>query len=127
MVVARPGMVRLRSAGESRAGRPLWVMSFGRGERQVLTVAGAHANEPVGGVSALALAEEFVRDPGVLEEWDCTWHFLLCLDPDGAALAVLDLGVAARLLLNAGTADLNRGTIMASTSSPSISRHKAMS
>ncbi|MFC4471156.1 M14 family zinc carboxypeptidase [Streptomyces xiangluensis] len=87
MVVARPGVVRLRSAGESRAGRPLWVLSFGRGERQVLTVAGAHANEPVGGVSAMALAEEFVRDPRVLEEWGCTWHFLLCLDPDGAALA----------------------------------------
>lgn len=87
MVVARPGVVRMRSAGESRAGRPLWVLSIGRGERQVLTVAGAHANEPVGAVSALALAKEFVHDPGVLEEWGCTWHFLPCLDPDGAALA----------------------------------------
>ncbi|GGX54676.1 M14 family zinc carboxypeptidase [Streptomyces fructofermentans] len=86
MVAARPDTVRLRTVGTSRAGRPLRLLSAGHGRRQILTVAGAHANEPVGGASSLALAADFVRDPRVLDELDCTWHFLLCLDPDGTTL-----------------------------------------
>jgi hypothetical protein len=86
LAAARPDALRLRTVGTSRAGRPLWLLSAGHGERQVLTVAGAHANEPVGGASSLALAEDFARDPRVLEELGCTWHFLLCLDPDGTTL-----------------------------------------
>ncbi len=87
LVRAAPGVLRLRSVGESRAGRPLWLLSAGRGDRQILTVAGAHANEPVGGASALRLAALLARRPAELERLDCTWHFLLCLDPDGAHLA----------------------------------------
>ncbi|MGW3848875.1 M14 family zinc carboxypeptidase [Streptomyces fagopyri] len=90
-VAARPGVLRLRDIGTSRAGRPLWLLSAGHGPRQVLTVAGAHANEPVGGATSLRLAQRFARDPGVLGGGagglNCTWHFLLCLDPDGASLA----------------------------------------
>jgi hypothetical protein len=87
LVAAAPEVLRLRSVGESRAGRPLWLLSAGRGDRQILTVAGAHANEPVGGASALRLARLFARRPEELERLGCTWHFLLCLDPDGAHLA----------------------------------------
>ncbi|MFJ5266148.1 M14 family zinc carboxypeptidase [Streptomyces sp. NPDC088387] len=87
LAAAAPGTLRLRAAGESRAGRPLWLLSAGHGERQILTVAGAHANEPVGGASALRLARLFARRPETLERLGCTWHFLLCLDPDGASLA----------------------------------------
>ncbi|WP_328747540.1 M14 family zinc carboxypeptidase [Streptomyces sp. NBC_00285] len=87
LVRAAPGRLRLEQAGRSRAGRPLWLLSAGRGERHILSVAGAHANEPVGGASALRLAALFARRPGMLESLDCTWHFLLCLDPDGAQLA----------------------------------------
>lgn len=90
-VAARPGVLRLRDIGTSRAGRPLWLLSAGHGPRQVLTVAGAHANEPVGGATSLRLARRLARDPSVLGTGDggldCTWHFLLCLDPDGACLA----------------------------------------
>ncbi|MEU8978626.1 M14 family zinc carboxypeptidase [Streptomyces sp. NPDC048309] len=88
MVAARPGLLRLRDIGTSRAGRPLWLLSAGHGSRHLLTVAGAHANEPIGGATSLRLAEEFARDPRVLGAGglDCTWHFLLCLDPDGATL-----------------------------------------
>ncbi|MEU6351150.1 M14 family zinc carboxypeptidase [Streptomyces sp. NPDC047072] len=82
-----PGTLSLRAVGESRAGRPLWLLSAGHGDRQILTVAGAHANEPVGGASALRLAALLARRPGILQDLGCTWHFLLCLDPDGAALA----------------------------------------
>ncbi|MER5404480.1 M14 family zinc carboxypeptidase [Streptomyces sp. NPDC002769] len=90
-VAALPGDLRLRDIGTSRAGRPLWLLSAGHGPRQVLTVAGAHANEPVGGATSLRLARRLARDPSVLGRGegglDCTWHFLLCLDPDGARLA----------------------------------------
>ncbi|MFH7593970.1 M14 family zinc carboxypeptidase [Streptomyces racemochromogenes] len=80
-----PGRVRLRQVGESRGGRPLWVLSVGgRGDggREVLVVAGAHANEPVGGATALDLARRAAGAPG----GGTGWHFLLCADPDGAEL-----------------------------------------
>ncbi|MFD3539413.1 M14 family zinc carboxypeptidase [Streptomyces sp. NPDC058662] len=107
-----PGEVRLSRAGTSRGGRPLWLLSLaadgplpatpappgGRAEgppppaatassgpgRNVLVVAGAHANEPVGGATALSLARRLLSDPG--PRAGCGWHFLLCADPDGAAL-----------------------------------------
>lgn len=80
---AYPGRARLRQAGESRAGRPLWVLSVGgHGGREVLVVAGAHANEPVGGATALELARRLAGAPG----GGTGWHFLLCADPDGAEL-----------------------------------------
>ncbi|MFE2528166.1 M14 family zinc carboxypeptidase [Streptomyces sp. NPDC059382] len=86
-----PTLVRLRQVGASRAGRPLWLLSVG-GEpagagapgRNVLVVAGAHANEPVGGPTALSLARRVIRD--LAPRAGCGWHFLLCADPDGAAL-----------------------------------------
>ncbi|MGW6687186.1 M14 family zinc carboxypeptidase [Streptomyces sp. NPDC054961] len=107
-----PDRVRLRQAGTSRAGEPLWVLSVGSPTEatatttaeaeaeagtgtgtgtaagagaatpNVLVVAGAHANEPVGGATALALARHLIRVPPT----GTTWHFLLCADPDGAAL-----------------------------------------
>ncbi len=98
-----PGQVLLRRAGSSRSGRPLWVLSVAPSEgpdarssdgtagplppgpaRNVLVVAGAHANEPVGGATALSLARRLVHDPA--PRAGCGWHFLLCADPDGAAL-----------------------------------------
>nr|WP_268249475.1 M14 family zinc carboxypeptidase [Streptomyces poonensis] len=87
LTAARPGLLRLSTVGTSRAGRPLWLLSAGHGRRHVLTVAGAHSNEPVGGASAIRLAERFALDPAQLDALDCTWHFLLCLDPDGMSLA----------------------------------------
>ncbi|MET8976187.1 M14 family zinc carboxypeptidase [Streptomyces sp. NPDC004539] len=87
LVASAPRELRLREVGESRAGRPLWLLSAGHGTRQILAVAGAHADEPVGGASVLRLARVLARRPKRFEVLDCTWHFLLCLDPDGAALA----------------------------------------
>ncbi|MEU3772804.1 M14 family zinc carboxypeptidase [Streptomyces sp. NPDC032472] len=84
-----PHLARLRRAGSSRAGEPLWLLSVDPGGaeppgRGVLVVAGAHANEPVGGATALALARRIVQ--GGAPRAGCGWHFLLCADPDGAAL-----------------------------------------
>ncbi|MGW1776013.1 M14 family zinc carboxypeptidase [Streptomyces sp. NPDC002104] len=89
-----PALARLRQIGASRAGEPLWLLSVGSMPKakatptptptaaNVLVVAGAHANEPVGGATALALARHLVRVPPT----GTAWHFLLCADPDGAAL-----------------------------------------
>ncbi|MFD4554139.1 M14 family zinc carboxypeptidase [Streptomyces sp. NPDC058469] len=82
----RPALCTLRQVGVSRAGRPLHLLSVGHAHRAVLVVAGAHANEPTGGSTLLALAERVVGE-GELRS-DTSWHFLLCADPDGASLHV---------------------------------------
>jgi hypothetical protein len=83
LVARNPAHVRLRRAGTSRAGNPLWLLSVGHGTRQALVVAGPHANEPVGGGTVLRLAERVLADPRLTAEADATWNLLLCLDPDG--------------------------------------------
>jgi hypothetical protein len=79
-----PGLSRLRQVGVSRAGRPLQLLSVGDGPRAVLVVAGAHANEPTGGSTLLHLAERALHEHRLRA--GTAWHFLLCADPDGAAL-----------------------------------------
>ena len=84
LVDRRPSDARLRQVGTSRAGLPLWLLSVGHGSRQALVVGGPHANEPVGGATALRLAERTLADPRLSDGADVTWNLLLCLDPDGA-------------------------------------------
>lgn len=83
LVARHPADARLRRAGTSRAGNPLWLLSVGHGSRQALVVAGPHANEPVGGGTVLRLAERALADPRLTVGADATWNLLLCLDPDG--------------------------------------------
>lgn len=85
-----PGTGRLRRIGTSRAGRPILMLSVGHGPRHVLVVAGPHPDEPVGGATALALAEQVARGDRLSAATDpalVTWDIILCLDPDGAALS----------------------------------------
>ncbi|SEO36364.1 M14 family zinc carboxypeptidase [Actinacidiphila rubida] len=86
LALRHPDLCRMRLAGESRAGRPLWLLSVGHGRRRILAVAGPHPDEQAGGATALWLAEQAVRDRRRLAEADVTWDFLLCLDPDGTVL-----------------------------------------
>ncbi|MEE4545755.1 M14 family zinc carboxypeptidase [Streptomyces sp. V4-01] len=81
-----PDLCRMRLAGESRAGRPLWLLSVGHGSRHVLVVAGPHPDEQAGGATALWLAEQAVHDRQRLKDDDLTFDLLLCLDPDGTVL-----------------------------------------
>ncbi|WNI17025.1 M14 family zinc carboxypeptidase [Actinacidiphila sp. ITFR-21] len=78
-----PRLCTLREIGQSREGRPLHVLSYGRGRRNVLVVAGPHSDERIGSATALRLAERVAADPWLHARADATWHFLLCLDPDG--------------------------------------------
>ncbi|WP_322900202.1 M14 family zinc carboxypeptidase [Actinacidiphila rubida] len=87
LTVRFPGTCRLREVGRSRAGRPLLMLTVGQGPRNVLVVAGPHANEAaVGGATVLRLAARMaeIRERG--EDDGSAWHFVLCIDPDGAAL-----------------------------------------
>ncbi|MFI9768615.1 M14 family zinc carboxypeptidase [Streptomyces sp. NPDC052415] len=90
LVSRYPGTGRLRRIGTSRAGRPLLMLSVGHGPRHVLVVARPHPDEPVGGATALALAERVAHGRGRSPATDptvVTWDIVLCLDPDGAALS----------------------------------------
>ncbi|MER7757250.1 M14 family zinc carboxypeptidase [Kitasatospora sp. NPDC097643] len=83
LALRHPDRCRLREVGRSRAGRPLLLLSVDRGPRAVLAVGGPHPNEPVGTAGALRLAELLLERPA---RPGLSWHLLLCLDPDGAAL-----------------------------------------
>jgi Zinc carboxypeptidase len=78
-----PGLCELRVVGRSREGRPLHLLTAGRGRRNVLVVAGPHSDERIGSATALRLAERVAHDPALHAGADASWHFLLCLDPDG--------------------------------------------
>ncbi|MFJ6568840.1 M14 family zinc carboxypeptidase [Streptomyces sp. NPDC091292] len=93
-----PGTCRLRRIGTSRGGRPIQMLSVGHGPRHVLVVARPHPDEPVGAATAMALAERMARGEGGASRatdlttvatnlTTVTWNFVLCLDPDGAALS----------------------------------------
>ncbi|MFI0938351.1 M14 family zinc carboxypeptidase [Streptomyces sp. NPDC021020] len=87
IALSYPEVCRLASVGTSRAGRPLLMLSVGHGERNVLVVAGPHANEAaVGGATVLRLAHTIARRRADGDDDGSSWHFLLCIDPDGAAL-----------------------------------------
>ncbi|MEG3626917.1 M14 family zinc carboxypeptidase [Streptomyces poriticola] len=83
LAARHPDRARLRRVGTSRAGTPLLLLSVGHGSRPALVVAGPHPNEPVGGATALRLAERALADPRLTDGADTSWHLLLCLDPDG--------------------------------------------
>ncbi len=83
LALRHPDRCRLREGGRSRAGRPLLLLSVDRGPRAVLVVGGPHPNEPIGTAAAIRLAEVLLERPA---RPGLSWHLLLCLDPDGAAL-----------------------------------------
>ncbi|WP_245797582.1 M14 family zinc carboxypeptidase [Mangrovactinospora gilvigrisea] len=79
-----PGLCRLETLGRSRAGRPIPMLSVGEpAPRNVLVVAGPHANEPVGGPTSLRLAHAVLADPRLRD--GTAWHLVPCIDPDAAA------------------------------------------
>ncbi|MFB7600646.1 M14 family zinc carboxypeptidase [Streptomyces sp. NPDC056160] len=86
LAARRPALCSLEEVGASRAGRPLHLLSVGHARRAVLVVAGAHANEPTGGSTLLALAHRVLSERELRA--GTSWHFLLCADPDGASLHV---------------------------------------
>lgn len=63
------------------------MLTVGLGGRNVLVVAGPHANEAaVGGATVLRLARRIAAARERGDDDGTAWHFLLCIDPDGAVL-----------------------------------------
>ncbi|MEU7852862.1 M14 family zinc carboxypeptidase [Nonomuraea sp. NPDC049141] len=79
-----PAICRRRLIGASRKGEPLELVSIGDGRQNALVFGGPHANEPVGFLTVLRLASALCENAA--ERQGFTWHFIACVDPDGARL-----------------------------------------
>ncbi|GHE43478.1 hypothetical protein GCM10018785_11280 [Streptomyces longispororuber] len=84
LAAANPAACRITTAGVSRGGEPLLLLTLGHGPLRLLIVGGAHPNEPVGQATVVALAEHVLAHPSARE--DATWYVLPSSDPDGALL-----------------------------------------
>jgi hypothetical protein len=80
------GLVHRRCVGRSRRGDPIHLISVGSGSRDALVFGGPHPNEPAGFLTVPYLAELLCTDDDLRERLDFTWHFIGCVDPDGARL-----------------------------------------
>ncbi|MGW4200994.1 M14 family zinc carboxypeptidase [Streptomyces sp. NPDC004726] len=81
-----PELVEIRRIGTSRQGEPIRMLSIGSGERNVLVFGGPHPNEPVGALTVRELGRALCADDALRKDLGCRWHFVPCVDPDGARL-----------------------------------------
>ncbi|MBL7257191.1 M14 family zinc carboxypeptidase [Paractinoplanes lichenicola] len=84
-----PGVASLRRCGSSRQGNPLWCLSIGSSAEnapEALAFGLPHPNEPIGGLTALHLAERLCEDRELRERLGHTWRIVDCVDPDGLRL-----------------------------------------
>ncbi|GAA1007107.1 zinc carboxypeptidase [Acrocarpospora pleiomorpha] len=86
LVARNPGLARRQRVGSSRLGEPIHLVSIGSGHRDALVFAGPHPNEPVGFLTVCYLAELLCNDDELRDQLGYTWHFIGCVDPDGARL-----------------------------------------
>ena len=71
--------------GSSREGRAIWALTLGEGERRLSITAGAHADEPLGPMTAMLFAEWLVSsDEGRALLSRHTFHICPQVNPDGA-------------------------------------------
>jgi hypothetical protein len=73
-------------AGRSVNGIPIQHVRFGSGRTKVLVVAGPHAMEPIGSLTAYSLMKLLQQRNSSLMRADVEWHIVPCIDPDGAIL-----------------------------------------
>jgi len=73
---------QLIRVGESREGRPIQLVRFGRGEARSFWYAGPHANEVIGVSTIVELAERLADEPTILDG-NVGFDLVLCIDPDG--------------------------------------------
>ncbi len=85
-----PDVARLRRCGTSRQGEPLWCLTVehrpGQAVPEALAYGLPHPNEPIGGLTALHLAERLCADPALRERLGHRWRIVGCADPDGLRL-----------------------------------------
>ncbi|MFI6076238.1 M14 family zinc carboxypeptidase [Actinoplanes sp. NPDC051343] len=88
-----PDIARLRRCGSSQQGDPLWCLTVHRrpGEEpgsapEALAFGLPHPNEPIGGLTALHLAERLCSDADLRARLGHRWRIVDCADPDGLRL-----------------------------------------
>ena len=88
-----PEVASLRRCGSSRQGDPLWCLTVQRRPDEdpgtapeALAFGLPHPNEPIGGLTALHLAERLCADPALRERLGHRWRIVDCADPDGLRL-----------------------------------------
>jgi hypothetical protein len=81
-----PGNVELSVIGYSRKEHPIYCLKIGKGKRPVLMFACPHPNEPIGTMTIEYFSRILAEDDEFLQETDCTWYLIKCVDPDGTAL-----------------------------------------
>jgi len=81
-----PSSVEIISAGYSREKRPINALKIGEGTHNVLLYGFPNPEEPLGGLLIEYLSRVLASNERFLDEMDCTWYLIKCIDPDGAKL-----------------------------------------
>lgn len=81
-----PDSVSYRRVGTSRLGDPIGAVEIGTGARHALVFGLPHPNEPVGGLTALHLAERLAADSDLRDRLGLRFTIVACIDPDGLRL-----------------------------------------
>ncbi|MFI6042638.1 M14 family zinc carboxypeptidase [Nocardia sp. NPDC051321] len=81
---AVPERVTVAEIGRSRGGDPIREVRVGSGTRQVVVIGNPHPNEPIGMATIRHLLGRLTADDA--QSLGATWHFVLCIDPDGTRL-----------------------------------------
>ncbi|MEU7765111.1 M14 family zinc carboxypeptidase [Nocardia sp. NPDC049190] len=84
LAAAHPGRISITEIGRSRGGDPIREVLVGSGPRHILVLGNPHPNEPIGMATIRHLLGRMARDDA--STVDATWHFVLCVDPDGTRL-----------------------------------------
>jgi zinc carboxypeptidase len=88
LAAAHPGAVRLHRVGTSAQGEPLTCLTVdgGPGAPEALVFGLPHPNEPIGGLTAVHLAQRLAADADLRARLGHTWRIVACIDPDGLRL-----------------------------------------
>jgi hypothetical protein len=81
-----PGLARWETVGRSSEGRPIDLLTVGRGRRRWLCVGAPHPNEPIGTLAIDFLARALCEDDALRARLDVTLHAIPVSDPDGFVL-----------------------------------------
>jgi hypothetical protein len=86
LVAEYPGVARLETVGASAEGRPIELLTIGKGRRSALLVGVPHPNEPIGTLTLEFLCRLLCEDGELRGQLDATVSAIQVADPDGFVL-----------------------------------------
>ena len=81
-----PALANLQTVGRSTDGRPIELLTVGRGKRTALWLGVPHPNEPIGSLSVEFLSRALCERAELRERLDTRFLFVKAIDADGLAL-----------------------------------------